>query len=521
MLQRLQSISVVAGLTVVSRVLGLLRDQLIAATFGVSMLNSAFVTAFRLPNLFRRLLGEGSLTAALVPTLQQEIHLRGRTAGYVLVSQVASWVLLATCLLVGLGMLGCSQSRLWTGQEERWYLGADLTVLLFPYLIFVCLAAVFSATLNVLERFTEAAVSPVLLNLSMIGGLGGAGFCFAATPMGRMHWLCAGVLLGGLLQMLVPAVSLYRLGWRPRLDLCWSPGVAEIARLMAPGLWGVAIYQINLFVAQLLALSIDDSAASALFLANRLMELPIGVFAIAISTVVFPLIARHAAERNYAAMGDDYRQGVRLILMINLPAAAGLALLAEPIVRVLFERGAFTAEGTRLMAPLLAWFVLGMPFFAVVSLLTRAFYARKDTRTPVRAATLSFVVNLALSLLLIRPLGAIGLVVASTAAVIAQTLWLQRILHRRVPELSLRPVARDVGKVLLATAVMSALVAGGWWGALRGLGARGDWLALLGLIPAGAVAYALALWFLRPAGRDELWQLLRRRRRPASPPAGT
>lgn len=513
MLQRMKSIGVVAGLTVVSRVLGLVRDQLIAAVFGVGMLNSAFVTAFRLPNLFRRLLGEGSLTAALVPTLQQEIHRRGRGAGFELVSQVASWLLVVSGTLVGLGMLACSQSRLWAGQEERWYIGADLTVLLFPYLVSVCLAAVFSATLNVLERFTEAALSPILLNLSMIACLGGAGLAFADTGLGRMRWLCAGVLLGGVLQMLVPALALLRLGWRPRFDLRWSEGVAEIARLMAPGLWGVAVYQFNLLVAQLLAMWIDDHAAAALFLSNRLMELPIGVFAIAISTVVFPAIARHAAAGDLAAMGEDYRQGIRLILLVNLPAAVGLALLAEPIVRLLFERGAFTATATALTAPLLAWFAIGMPFFAVISLMTRAFYARKDTRTPVRAATASFLVNLVLSLVLIRPLGAIGLVLSSTAAVIVQAALLQGVLARQVYELRLAPIFRDVVKILLATLLMGGLVAAGWWGWLRGRGAWGDWMALLALIPAGMVVYGAVLWSLKPTGREELLQLLLRRRR--------
>jgi putative peptidoglycan lipid II flippase len=512
---KLRNIGVVAGLTVVSRVLGLVRDQLSAAVFGTSALASAFVTAFRLPNLFRRLLGEGSLTAALVPTLQESLQREGRLATFRLMGQVASWLLVVSTSIVAVAMLLASQSRRWGGWEERWYMSADLAVLLFPYLIFVSLAAVFSAMLNVLQRFTEPALSPIWLNLSMISALGLAGLQWAETPQGRMLWLCSGVLVGGFLQMAVPAVVLMRLGWRPRFDLARSPGVREIARLMAPGLWGTAIYQINLFVAQMLAMAINDSAAAALFYANRLMELPIGVFAIAVATVIYPLIAKHAAAGNPLAMRDDYRLGVRLILAINVPAAAGLALLSQPIIRVLFERGEFDASDTRMMAPLLAAFALGMPFFSVVSLMTRAFYAVKDTSTPVKVATVSFVVNVVASLVLMRVMGATGLALASTLAVIVQAFVLQRRLVARLPHLAFAPLARDLGKILLGTLVLVAVVLVGWH-FLRTHGRAGDWLALLVLIPGAAALYGATIWLLRIEGREQLTRMLLRRL-PASP----
>ena len=508
---KLRNIGVVAGLTVVSRVLGLLRDQLSAAVFGTSALASAFVTAFRLPNLFRRLLGEGSLTAALVPTLQEALKQGGTPGAFRRMSQVASWLLVVSGVIVGAAMVLASQARRFPGHEERWYVSADLVMILFPYLVFVCLAAVFSAMLNVLQRFTEPALSPIWLNLSMIVALGLAGLNWAETAHGRMMWLCGGVLLGGFLQMAVPAAVLMRLGWRPGFDLRASTGVREIARLMAPGLWGTAIYQINLFVIQMLAMSIDDSAAALLFYANRLMELPIGVFAIAVATVVYPLIARHAAAGDFAAMSDDYRKGVRLIFVINVPAAAGLALLSEPIIRVLFQRGEFDAADTRLMAPLLIAFAAGMPFFSVVSVMTRAFYAVKDTATPVRVATLSFVVNVAASLALMRWLGAAGLALASTLAVVVQTVVLQRRLTAKLPELSFRPLARDLVKVAAGTVLMSVVVLVGWQ-LLRAHGRLGDWIALGGLIPVSVLIYAVALWILRIEGREDVRNLLLRRR---------
>jgi putative peptidoglycan lipid II flippase len=510
--KKLKSIGVVSLLTVVSRVLGLVRDQLGAAIFGSSVLNSAFLTAFRLPNLFRRLLGEGSLTAAFLPTLQEELHLGSKPGAFALLNKVVSWLAVITGTLVGLAMLLFSQSRRLTGQDDKWYLVADLTVILFPYLAFVCIAAALNATLNVFQRFAEPALSPIWLNLSMIATLGGAGLHFASTPMGEMHWLCAGVLVGGFLQMMVPAVVLMRDGWRPRFDLALSPRVREIAALMTPGFFGTAIYQVNIYVAGLLAYAISDSAGTLLFYANRLMELPIGVFAIAVSTVVYPLITRHAVENKFTAMGDDYRKGIRFILLINVPAAAGLALLSEPIIRVLFQRGQFTAADTSAMAPLLALFAIGMPFFSTVNLTVRAFYAVKDTKTPVQVAGVDFVVNLGLSLLLMRWLGAAGLVIASTTAIIVQTVLLKRALTRKLPEMHFAPLWPSVGKILAATLVMGLVVGGGWrWLQGAGWGARTrDWLALGGLIPLGAALYGGLLWLLKLDGREELAALCRR-----------
>ena len=512
--KKLKNIGIVSLLTSVSRVLGLARDQLGAAIFGASELNSAFITAFSLPNLFRRLLGEGALTAAFVPTLQEELHERGRAGAFELLSKGTSWLLLVTGGLCAVAMVLFSQSRLLPGHESKWYLAADLSVWLFPYLAMICLAAALNATLNVFERFTEPALSPIWLNLSMIASLGGIGWQVAETDLGRMQWLCAGVLVGGALQLGVPAGVLMREGWRPRLDFGLSPRVKTIAALMAPGLFGTAIYQINVYISRLFAFSIDEASATLLFYANRLMELPIGVFAIAVATVVYPLIARHAAEKNHVAMADDYRKGVRLILLINIPAAAGLALLSEPIVRVLFQHGRFGADDTLAMAPLLALFAVGMPFFSVVSLTTRAFYAMKDTVTPVKIATVSFVVNVGLSWILKDVLGAPGLVIASTTAVLVQTCVLQRLLARRLEGMRFGALWSAIGKLLVATLVMSAVVGGGWLGLRFAIeGRTADVVALVTLIPAGVASYAAMLWVLRVEGLEEVTDLLRRFRR--------
>ncbi len=510
MSKSLKSIGVISFLTVVSRVLALVRDSLAFAIFGSGWLYSAFLTAFILPNLFRRLLAEGSMTAAFVPTLQEELHANGKEGTFRLLSKVASWLLVVTGALVGLAALLFSQSRLLSGHDEKWYLAADLAVLLFPYLSLISLAAACSAALNVHQHFVEPALSPIWLNLAMIGTLAGAGLHFAHTPLGEVHWLCAGVLLGGFLQMAVPAAVLINMGWRPTFDLGLSPRVREIALLMTPGIFGTAIYQINFSVSRFIAFSLDDSSVTYLYTVNRLMEFPIGVFAVAVSTVVYPLIAAHAVKGDFRSMASDFQKGIRLILIINVPAAVGLALISGPLIRLIYMHGHGTAEDAHRMALLLSLMVIGLPFFSVVNLTVRAFYAVKDTKTPVRVALIDFGINIGVTLLLIHWLGVVGIVVASTTAIIAQTFLLGRALVRRLPEMHLSPLIPSVGKVAGGTALMAIVVAGGLrLLPLLGLQARGtDLVSVAVLVPLAVGAYGLSLWLMRIEGRDDLEAIL-------------
>jgi putative peptidoglycan lipid II flippase len=518
--KHLKHIGVVSALTLVSRVLGLVRDSLTARVIGGDLLASAFFTAFRLPNLFRRLLAEGSLTAAFVPTLQEELRYRGRAGALALLSNVTSWLLVLSGSVVVLAMAAYHSDLLMPAEDTaKWRTMADLTVLLFPYLVLVSLAAAFSATLQVMERFTEPALSPIWLNLAMIAALGAAGLGLADTVAGRVHWLCAGALVGGFFQMAVPAAVLVREGWRPRFDLSASPQVRLIAGLMAPGILGTAVYQINQYVTQLLAYHVSDQAASVINYATRLMELPIGVFSIAIATVVYPVLARHAAEGNDGAMAVDYRKGLGLILLVNVPAAIGLVALAEPIVRLLFEGGRFTGKHTAMTVPLLQILAVGMPFLSVVSLTTRAFYARRDTATPVNVALVNFVLNAGLCFALMGPLGARGLAIAGTVAVVVQCFVLQTGLARRQPGLAFAPLWPVLAKVAGAAAVMGGLTFGGWHllaGAL-GAGRLADAGAVFGLIPLAVGVFYFAARALRVAEIDEITALVTRRGRPPSP----
>lgn len=516
MSKNLQNIGLVSALTLVSRVLGLVRESATAAVFGTSGLISAFLTGVTLPNLFRRLLAEGGLTAAYVPTLHHELEAKRKEGAFVLVNQVATWLGLVTGGIVVVAMLLFSQRWAITGIADavgaepdtlaRWRDAAHFTVILFPYLLFVSLSAVFSATLQSLQRFLEPALSPIWLNLAIIALLAASVVLAAGNPEVQVYWLAAGWLIGGFLQMAVPAWALRRQGWTPRLDFTVSEPLRAMVRLMVPTLFSSSIYLVNMSTSRLIGLSLNDQAVSVLNYAQRLMELPIGVFAVAVSTVVFPLISRYAAAGDHENLSNAYRKGMRLILLINVPAAVGLCVLAEPIVRVILQYGAFGAQDTALMTPVLLANAVGLPFLSFASLALRAFYAHKDTRTPVNAALLSFVVNVGVSLALMSTLAEVGLAVAGSAAAAAQALYLQWHLARKQEGLAFSRLSADLVKIVAAALVMGAAVWVGWqaWAKLLPVSKVTAALGLGLFVGAGAVIYGALVWLLRVEGRDEL-----------------
>lgn len=508
----LQRIGIVSAATVFSRVLGLLREVVFFAVFGTSALTSAFLFAFTLPNLFRRLLGEGALMAALVPALTEEIEQKKMAGGFALLSKVFSWLFVVTTVLV-VGFIGAFLLiPLIPGLEARWYLSSGLAVYLFPYLIFVCLAAGLAAALNVLNRFAIPALSAVWLNLAMIGSLGLGGLFFAGSANDRMLFLCIGVLAGGLLQLIVPFVALIREGWRPRPDFKPSAGLREIYLLMLPGLAGTAIFQINVLVSRLLAMGVDEAGVAILYLANRLMEFPLGIFTVAVATVIFPLLSRHSVRKDSGSFAAVYRKGLRLILLIALPAAAGIFLLSRPILGLLFEWGAFDSGDTALTVPVLAIYALTLPFYSIATFSTRGFHSVKNTSTPVRIAGVSFLVNLAFSLVLMNLFGVIGLALANLASIVFQSLLLQWRFVVLQGEIRLSELLPDAAKMAIATGAMGVFL----WsmeGRLQewaGGGKLGDATALGLLIPAGMGLYFATIWLLRVEGRQEVEHLVRR-----------
>lgn len=512
MSRMLSRIGIVSALTFLSRILGLVRDMLTTAVFGTSALHSAFNFAFTLPSLFRRLLGEGALTAALMPNLADELEREGRPAVHRLVNRVLTWLFL-TCFAITIVAFVVFEFLERPDVSERWVLGAKLGKLLFPYVILICMAAIVSAALNLFGKFGVPALTAVWLNCSIILSLGVFGYLWGETPWDKMMYLCYGALLGGALQLVVPAIALLREGWRPRIDFSITPSVKSVMLLTAPGIFGAASHQINVLVTRGLAFNFSDSGATLLYLANRLVELPIGIATIAISTVIFPALSKAIAAKRDSDFESVYRQGVVLSTMMAIPACIGLCLLAGDIIEVLFERGAFSATDTESLVPTLIIFAIGMPFYSFVAIETRAFFSLKDTKTPVKSSVLALAINLILSLSLLAWMQRIeALAIASNSAVVIQSIYLHRRLRAKGYHVSLASSLGAFLKIAVASVAMGLLVLGGRWG----IGALSSpWEAILSLatlIPVGVGAYFFVLKWQRLEQVDEIFNVLRRRK---------
>ena len=498
MLQNFKNIAVISLSTVGSRLLGLLRDILIFAALGASLWNSAFILAFTLPNLFRRLLGEGALSSAIVPVFSDVLEREGRSGAFRFFNQVLARLLLALIIIISLGMVLMAWAAGGNFLPERWATGAGLAVWLLPYMLFICLAAIISAGLNLVGRFAVAASTPILLNLAMIGALA-AGLCLDMDAARLVYWLCGGVLFGGLLQLLLPAIDLMRQGWRPRLESDGGAALTELWQLFLPGLMGAAILQINILISRLLAYSLDESAVSVLYLASRLMELPLGVFTIAVATVFFPLLAKALSNHDETAFSAAFLQGLRLVVGISVPAGIGLFVLGEPIIELLFLWGAFEQADVLATVPLLAIYGLGLPLYSAATFATRGLHASKDMRTPVRVAAYCLLINLFFGLLLMQFWAAAGLAAANVLAALAQSWLLWRTLSSKRPDISYRALRPALFKVLLAGVSMGLFCALAW-SCLAGFELNDKLSAALIVavcVPGGVMVYFTLLYFLR------------------------
>ncbi|MDG2254710.1 MAG: murein biosynthesis integral membrane protein MurJ [Opitutaceae bacterium] len=510
----LSRIGLVSAMTLMSRVFGLFRDILVTAVFGTSLLNSAFATAFTLPNLFRRLLGEGTLSAALMPHLSEELEEDGKEAVFRLINKTLSWLVIVCLLVIGVAYVGFEYiERNWVSSE--WILTAGIAKLVFPYILFICLAAVVSAGLNLLGRFAIPAMTAVWLNCSILILLGIGGWLWGEGAREKMNFLCGGVMIGGALQLIAPSVALMREGWRPRLDYSVSTRLKAVLFLTLPGIYGTAAHQINIMVSRVLALDFNDSGAALINLANRLVELPMGVFVIAISTVVFPALAKASASGRNEDFSVTYRNGISLSMMMALPAAVGLSILAPEIIATLFEHGEFTESDTADLVPILIICAIGMPFYSFVSIEVRAYYSLKDVKTPVKSSTIALVLNLALSITLLRWLNRIeALVIASNVAVVLQATYLHFGLRSKGINLRLRLVLPTIFKFICGSVVMGIVLWFGKWGLEQfDFGIWRSSVYLVILIPLGALVYFVFLKALGLREIEEVLTAIRKKRR--------
>ncbi len=476
-----------SAVTALSRVTGYFRDSLQAVILGAANSSDAFVIAYRIPNMLRRLVGEGALTSAFVPTFARYMKAEDRQAMWRFAGSVLYALTLVLTVLVVLGIIFSPflvKILAWgfTVSPDKLGLTIALNRLMFPYIFFISLAALASGILNSFDVFALPAFTPVLLNVAIIG--------FALALRNRFsdpsYAFGVGVLVGGFLQIAVQVPSLVRHGLDLRPPRPFDrQGLREVGRLILPRLFGVGITQINLVVDSNFATSLRSGSVSFLYYATRVTELTLGIFAISLSTVILPTLSRAAADRDRQRVVETLATAMRLLIFITVPATLGLIVLRVPIVHVLFEHGRFGRQDTLFTASALAFYASGLLPYAAVNVQATAFYAHRDTRTPVKVGALTFFLHLGLNFALRGPMGHDGIALSTALSAFADSLLLAWLLLRRAGPYLDRGVALSAARTLAAGGAMAAAL----------LLARGrvDILALHGLAPkAGALGALVA-----------------------------
>ena len=509
----LRSVATVGGYTMLSRVLGFVRDMMTAALLGAGPVTDAFFVALRLPNLFRSLFAEGAFSAAFVPLFAGMVAKDGRPHAK-LFAEDALAALLAVLIVFVIAGEAATPWLLhilapgFAADPDKFALTVALTRITFPYLLFISLVALQGGVLNSLERFAATAVTPTLLNLFLIGALA------TVRPISG-ETLAWAVTLAGFAQFLWLMVSCWQAGLplslpRPRL----SPEVKRLVRLMLPGVFGAGATQLNLVISTAIASLLPTGAVSYLYYADRLEQLPLGVVGYAVGTAILPPLSRHVRLGDNAGAIETQNRGLELAFLLTLPAAVALGVAALPILEVLFQRGAFGPAEAQATAGALTAYAAGLPAFVLVKVMAPGFFARHDTGTPVKIALAAIGVNVVLTttLGLLTPLAHVGVALATSAAGWVNALLLIHLLHRRGHFALDRRARRSLPRMLAAAIGMGALLlalqpllapalAGGL--ALR-------LAALAVLVGAGLVAFAILALALGVAPWGEVRRRLRR-----------
>ena len=524
----------VSGLTVLSRLAGLARDAALAHVLGAQWVMDAYAMAFRLPNLLRQLLGEGALSAAFIPVFTDYLERGGRKAAnrfmslmiVALVATLAAVTLLADGAFLVLRYL--------TESGTKWHLIFGLSAVLFPFGILVCLVAFLQAALNCRQHFAMPALAPIVLNLFIIAGAVVAGLLVADGAVTQVYVIAGFILLAGVVEIAVQVPVMRRVGleFRPIWDLR-DEGLRRVLHLLGPVVIAVGVIQINVFMDSLIANLLSPNAvgaetfrlgpweiaypmkigaASVLYYGPLIYQFPLGVFGIALATVIFPVLTRYAVRKDLAGMARTASHALRLTLFIGVPSGLGIILVCEPLIRLVFNHGRF-AESPDAVARTVwvaSLYALGIWSYSANHILMRAFYAMEDIRTPRRVAMLGAGLNFVCNLILVWPMAEGGLAIATVLSAVFQTVVLSRILSRASARLDWRAVGSSAARTLAATVLMGA---GAWavmhWAVpLTGLAGRpllGAQLA--GGVVAGAVVFAVAARLMR---MSELRDLLGR-----------
>lgn len=446
----------IGAMTFISRVLGFVRDMVVAKVFGATGVADSFFVAFRISNLLRELFAEGSMSAAFIPVFTEYLALKSKEEARELASAVFNLLLF---MLFGAVLLGIALSPYivtviapgFSDDPAKFEMTVFLTRVMFPYMLFIGLASVTMGVLNSMGSFTAPALSPVMLNVAMIS----AALFVSPRMENPIVGLALGVIAGGMLQLLVqlPPVKKKGMGimviWRPAHE-----GVRKVMRLAVPVVGSLAVTQINIFVSSILASFLAVGSISYLYYATRLYQFPHGIFGIAIATAILPAMSRQAAAGDMGSLRDTLSFGIRYVLFITIPAMVGLVVLGIPITSLLFQRGEFTYQDTVGTAYALMFFSVGLWAFSGVRIVNSAFYSMKDTKTPVKSALMSAAANVALSLALMKPLGHGGLALATALASIFNMGNLLYLFRKRMGPIGLRRILTSSVKTAASSAVM-------------------------------------------------------------------
>lgn len=494
----IRRIATVGGLTLVSRLSGFVRDVVMAAILGAGPVADAFFVAFRLPNHFRAIFAEGAFAAAFVPAYARTLEQAGLPAAKLFADQIAAALIVMNLALLAFAMIftpwvvGVLAPGL---DPERFELAVALTRITFPYLALVSLETLFAGILNANNRFATAAAAPILLNLSIIGTLLLAPFFQDAG-----HAAAWGVLLAGVAMVFVVGgdAELHGYGVRLRMPRLDEP-TRRFLKALGPAIIGAGGVQLALFADTVIASFLPTGALSALYYADRINQLPIGVVGIAVGTVLLPEMSRRLAAGDEKGAAAAQARGIQLALLLTVPCAAAAMTIPDLIMRALFARGAFTAADAVAAGSTLAAYSVGLLPFVLLRSFTAPFYARGDTATPVKAALLAVAINIALKIVLMGPLAQVGLALATSIGAWVNLSLLAIFARRQGFAVSGAAIGRPVAKLIAAGAVLAAALVAGAYGlnlALADLTAFRDETMLAALVVLGGVVYALAVLLL-------------------------
>lgn len=507
--------AVIGGATFVSRVLGFIRDMVVASRFGASSAADAFYVAYRIPNLLREMFAEGSISAVFIPVFTEYLTKRSKEEAVHLANASFTIILI---ILSGISIIGIIFTPTivaliapgFGGEAGKAYLTILMTRIMFPFLLFIGIAAQAMGILNSLRSFAAPAMAPAIFNIVIIASTLLISPIFERPILG----VAIGVLLGGVVQFLYQLPSLRRNGFAPGLLLDpFHPGVKRIALLILPVMLGLSVSQINILVNTILASYLPEGSVTYLYYGMRLIQFPLGMFGVAIATAILPTMSAQVAGGEIGEMRETLSFGMRLVLFITFPAIAGLIFFRVPIIHLLFQHGEFGYKATMGTATALLYYSLGLWAFAGVRIAVPAFYSMQDTATPVKVAILSLVVNIALNILLITPLGHGGLALASSISSSLNLLLLLWILRGKIGRIDGRNIARSSLKALFASSIIVLLGIvisyNGAWG-LKGL-----WVYKTLLLGAGMglsiTGYVIIHTFLKTEELAFLLDLIKRR----------